>query len=223
MGGGDILIFMEHLLTATVYQFVGEWQTLIGALIALVAALWTIKVMRDESATENDRHRVQLRRKELAARAQIPDALAGICDYTEAVGLYLLQSNGDLPPAPIEAVATLKLVVEHIDEGAAQRTFELLSKYQVQRSRLDGGRNGLRRMADADLGYDIVLLRAYTNSLFDYGRNEAETVSTGRLSREEMLNAYRNVFHYSFETTRTEFMGALTSAIERRHPEQNAD
>lgn len=118
-------------------DFLKEWQTLIGALIALAAALWTIRIMRNQTNAAEKRHQQQLARKAMAARAQMPDALSEICTYTGSVSGYVLVGNKqDLPVPPIAAVMTLKQVIEHIEDTAAQRTFELVSWYQIQQARV---------------------------------------------------------------------------------------
>lgn len=61
---------MEWFWTA--YDWVYDWQTLVSALLALIAALATIAVMQVQIKAEAKRHREALKRKAMAARAQMP-------------------------------------------------------------------------------------------------------------------------------------------------------
>lgn len=202
-----------------VVQFLKDWQTLVGALLALFAAIWTIQVIRQQAADEKKRVQNQLNRKKMAARAHMPDALSGICAYAEGVGHYLTEQIPGEPEAPTSALADLKLAVEHIDDAAAARTFELLSFYQVQRARLEGARSRGRVFREDDLMYDIVLLQAYVNSLFEYARNEVLDVSTSRPSRSEMQTACRAVFSFVHISRNEHRYAGLNERIERRHGE----
>lgn len=199
-----------------VYRFLKEWQTLVGALLALVAALGTIYIMRRQAADEDHRHRKQMHGKEMAARAQMPDALSEVCAYVREAGRYLTGQTSEQPSPPSSAITTLKQVIEHIDDNAAQRTFELLSWYQVQRTRMLADTPSRRdEPTRGDRLYDIILLQAYANSLFDYARNEEPTASTDRPTRDEMVTAFRNTFEY---TVRNEqLFERLQALIASRH------
>ncbi|RBW58710.1 hypothetical protein [Ruegeria sp. A3M17] len=177
------------------YLFLKDWQTLVGALLALFAAMVTILVMLCQAASEKKRHRNQLSRKKMAARARMPDALSGISGYVREVGRFLTGQTDERPDAPTSSIETLKQVIEHIDDDASARSFELVSWYQVQRARMQGNDNPQN---DTGLLYDIVLLLAYVNSLFDYARNETQTVSNERFSRDEMMSARNNTFDLKY-------------------------
>jgi len=133
-----ITIWLPILLAlASVYEFLDQWQTLIAALIALAAAKWTISTMNKQRADQTDRHDASIKRREMAARAQMPGALSELCTYTEESGRYLTQQRPDMPNMPVSAITTLQTAVEHIEDGAASRSFELVSWFQVHRARAD--------------------------------------------------------------------------------------
>lgn len=94
-----------------VYKTLSEWQTLIGAVLALVAALWTVHEMRKQTRGDETRHRNELLRKKLAARAQMPDALSEMSEYVRKSCEYLV-SGVAKPTAPVGATSTLKAVIE---------------------------------------------------------------------------------------------------------------
>ena len=196
------------------YLFAKDWQTLIGALIALCAAYLTIRQMRRQAEDDTQRHENLFNRKKMASRARIPDALSGICQYAEETGRFLTGQINDMPEAPIPSIETLKQVIEHIDDDAAERSFELMSWYQVQRARLQGYSD-----PQHDVGplYDIVLLQAYVNSLFDYGRNEAKSVPVEPPTRDEMKTAKNNVFELHYVMAHEEQFTHLDERILKRH------
>ena len=127
----------------------------------------------------------------MASRAKMPDALSGISDYAREVGKFLTNQIDGRPDNPITSVNTLQQVIEHVDDDAASMLFELVSWYQVQRSRLSGY-NGSHESVDRM--YEVVLLQAHANRLFDYARNEKDSVSTEWPSADEMVASRNNVF-----------------------------
>lgn len=149
---------MTPFLT-TVIEFVKEWQTLIGALLAIGVAVKTIKVLNLQTLNETNRHLDHQRRKGLAARAEMPDALSEICVYIEAAGQFLVGERIDKPETPSAALSTLKRSIEYIEDGAAMRTFDLISFYQVQNVRM--GTTGFEIKANEQI-YDVVKLQALT-------------------------------------------------------------
>lgn len=123
-------------VTYSVCHWIFEWQTLVGALLAMLAAWLTIRVMRRQMQAEADRHDKAVRRKGLAARAQMPDALSELGLFVRGCAEHLTGRIGSLPSEPVTATTALKQVIEFIEDGAAARTFELVSWYQVLRSRM---------------------------------------------------------------------------------------
>ena len=199
------------------YAFAKEWQTLLGALIALCAAVWTIGVMRRQAKNEERRHQDQISRRELAMRAQMPDALADVSVYAKNVGDYVLGLDSQLPQESSIAISSLKQVIEHIQIDAAQRTFELVSWYQVQRARLEDYSTQPRVYQRSDLLYDGILLHAHACSLFEYARNEATNVSTERPSFEEMQSSLRQAVDLEFRARKNPQLEKLDALIKQRH------
>ncbi|MCG7518451.1 hypothetical protein [Ruegeria sp. Ofav3-42] len=198
-----------------IYLLAKDWQTLIGALTALVAALLTIAVMLWQASSERKRHRNQLKRKNLAARARMPDALAEVTEYAQRVGKFLTGQIDDRPEGPqSESIQTLKQVIEHIDDDAAARTFELVSWYQVQRVRFQDNESPLN---DTGSLYEVVRLQAYVNSLFDYARDQSQTVSNDKPSQDEMMTAKHNVFDLQYVMANEAQFNELDQRIQRQH------
>jgi len=221
-----------------IYGFVEDWQTLIGALLALGAAVGTIWVMsrtakadakrhneqieeiRRQADLEETRHRELLARKGLAARAHMPDAISEICRYVRSVVKHLTGQNPEPPEEPTVALANLKQAIEHIDTDAALRTFELVSWYQVQKARREGLRAPLVNPTLSDRLYDAVLFYAYANSLFDYARNEEQSVSTSKPTKQEMATAFGNAVDFEFRAHNEGLFGPLAAHIDRRHEDE---
>ncbi|WP_245512239.1 hypothetical protein [Rhizobium leguminosarum] len=175
---------------ACIYKFFMDWQTLIGSLLALGAALLTVKEMRNQSRGDETRHRNELERKRMAARAQMPDALSEMSSYIRASTAQIV-TGGEMPVAPVAALNTLKTVIEHIDTGYAEKTFQLVSWYQVQHVRMLASTN--RNAHDtADQLFDAALLQAYVNRLFNYARNEKEEIGPKNLCREDLIDSLKS-------------------------------
>lgn len=199
------------------YELALAWQTLVGALVALIAALWTIRVMRDQMRADTDRHHDALRRKRLAARAMMPDALSALGAYVRGCAAYLIGNTDALPAEPTASITALKEVIEFIDDKAAERTFELVSWYQVFKARMSADLPSSERAEFADRQWDAALFCAYVNSLFDYARNEADDVDTSPPSRDEMMDALKNAFTLVYMTQHEEQFVRVVQIIERRH------
>ena len=199
----------------TAYKALSEWQTLIGAVLALVAALWTVHEMRKQTRGNDTRHLNELQRKKLAARAQMPDALIEMSEYVRKSCEYLV-SGAAKPAAPVGATSTLKAVIEHIDTKEAEKTFELISWYQVQHARLMGSENP-KAAEKADLLYDAALLQAKVNRLFDYARNEPEEPLPDQLSQEELIGSLKNAVTVMVWATKNAELVQVIEKIKSRH------
>ncbi|MEM6382866.1 MAG: hypothetical protein AAF739_09345 [Pseudomonadota bacterium] len=208
------------------WKNVHEWQTLIAAMIALAAALSTIRVMNGQRADERERHKSLLLRKKLAARAQMPDALSAICRYATDSVDYLLHDQVDLPDSPQDEMTTLKLALEYIDNSEAEITYQIISHYQIQNSRLESFDRELNEYLINQYCYDAILLYALATSLFDYARNKNQDGGAALLTREELDRAANNVFFslgserslYPEEAERSDYPEpTLEEIIQRRH------
>jgi hypothetical protein len=208
-----MIVELTSLLSAS-YNFTKDWQTLIAALIALAAAVWTIREMRRQSQMDDQRHKDTIRRKKKAARARMPNALSEVCAYARESGLYLTQRRTDLPSAPTRAIITLQEAIEYIDDSAAERVFELVSWYQVQSTRISGNHDITN---NSEHYYDATLLHAYANSLFQYARDEVSEVNANSPPQKEMDTAMKNVFGLRYVVSNKEAFIELQDIIARRN------
>ncbi|WP_234837407.1 hypothetical protein [Sinorhizobium meliloti] len=198
-----------------VSETISEWQTLISAVLALGAALWTVREMRKQTRGDETRHQNELLRKRLAARAQMADALSEMSGYVRESCRYLV-SGEDKPTAPVGATNTLKTVIEHIDTREAEKTFDLVSWYQVQHARLVASETP-KRIETAEMLYDAALLQAKVNRLFDYARNEPEEVRPEEPSQEEMIGSLKNAVTVEVWAMKNGDFSEVVSIIKRRH------
>ena len=213
-----------HLIGASIYDigalvcdWLYHWQTVVGAVIALVAARLTIGAMRQQMNQEADRHRDAQRRKQMAARAKMPDALSDLTAYVRGCGARLVGAAQVLPEEPVLAIITLKEGVEFIEDSAAKRTFELVSWYQVFRARMVQDVPSPGQAGFLERIYDAALLQAHINSLFDYARNKADKVDASKLSREEIENGLKNAFTLTHMIRYEELYEGVKEIIYRRH------
>ena len=165
---------------------------------------------------EDIRNKEIMSRKAVAARSYMPDALSDLSRYARDSGSHLAGRSETLPAPPTEAVSALKQAIEHIDTDAAERVFQLISWYQVQRARTAGD---VRDQQDfVEHAYDIVLLQAYVSSLFGYARNEVQTKKYTKPTQNEMNTAKSNVFDLMNQALDPENFHSLDEIISRRHP-----
>jgi hypothetical protein len=203
------------MTSETVCKTLSEWQTLIGAVLALVAALWTVHEMRKQTRGDETRHKNELLRKKLAARAQMPDALSEIAGYARASCRYLI-GNEEKPAAPVAGMSTLKSVIEHIDTKQAEQTFDLVSWYQVQNARLMGSKTP-KAIEIAEMLYDAALLQVKINRLFDYARNEPEEALPEKPTQEEMIGSLKNAVTVQVWAVKNDQFAAVLNIIKKRH------
>lgn len=197
------------------YQTLLQWQTLLGAVLALAAALWTVHEMRKQTRGDETRHNNELLRKKLAARAQMPDALSEMSKYVRESCDYLVSGKAK-PDAPVAATSTLKAVIEHIDTKEAEKTFDLVSWYQVQHVRLIGAKKP-KPIETAEMLYDAALLQTKVNRLFDYARNEPEQVRPEEPSEEEMIGSLKNAVTLEVWAIKNGDFSEAVEIIKRRH------
>jgi hypothetical protein len=175
--------------------FLYDWQTLIAGLIALAGAIITVVALGGQARDERTR-------KSRAARALLPAALASIDDYAVACIRWLHEASGparraeqqphmiaeiNLDPPPrfdSSVAATLRDCVEIVDKAPAKGLAALMSKIQVQSSRiahlddylrryqcLDVKLVGLERNID-EFTANAVEIAASANSFFAFARLE---------------------------------------------------
>lgn len=205
----------------SILDTLSEWQTLIAAIIALIAALLTVIIMHRQTKHQINDVADKARRKNLSARAHMPDALSRLHAYIKSASRYIENPDLDYPEPPTDQIGVLKSSIEHIDVEAAEKAFRLITKYQIHRSRLDSYRDNNRFSRQADLQYDVILLMAYTNDLFDYGRGEDRISSIPEPSHSEMQTAASNVLdtrlRARFYDPADTSLAELRTLIDRRH------
>ena len=147
----------------------------------------------------------------------MPDALSELGAYVRGCAARLVGMVDALPAEPTAAITVLKEIIEFIDDAAAERTFELVSWYQVYKARMSQDIPAPDKVEFADRQWDTALMQAYVNSLFDYARNEADDVDRSKPSREEMIDALKNAFTLVHMMQHEEHYVQVKKTIERRH------
>lgn len=202
---------------ACVRQFLYDWQTLITGALALLAAIATIRVMRAQASIERHHHNDAIYRKGLAARAQMPDALSGLSQFTEVCVSWANRREKEPPKRPIEAVDVLKSGIEFVDNVSSKRIYELVSFYQVHNARLFAYVPPIHGLEAADRLYDTARLRCLIDSLFPFGRNEVANAPQGKLSKEEMISALRILVSANYRSDYEERYDKVCEMIAQRH------
>lgn len=198
-----------------VYNFLNTWQTLIGSILAVIAAIGTVWEMRRQSRGDERRHQNELARKKMAARARMPDALSEMSAYVRNAGKSLVMGE-NRPPPPVAAMTTLKEVIELIDTKQAEQTFELVSWYQVQHSRLMGS-DKPKKIEREEMLYDLAFLQTQINRLFDYARNEPEQSRPEKPSSEEMVGSLKSSVTLQVWAMAHDDFNGVIEIINRRH------
>jgi len=120
-----------------------------------------------------------------------------------------------LPTKAVDAINALKSTIEFIDTQPAEKVFELVSLYQVHNARLYSGRDH-RGPELAERMYDTARLRYYVERLYEYARNEAETVVEGE-SRRDLVSALKQAVTLQEYVSNQQRYAATMTIIARRH------
>jgi hypothetical protein len=174
-------------------EWLNKWQTLVSGILALIAGGGAVWAVLRQTREQRDQHAGMLERKRLSARAQMPEALSDLVGFVRECVQFVDGRRVGAPSKPNEAIEKLKVAIEFVDTQPAKAIFELVSFYQVHNSRLFsdqprvGGDN-----ADAQAYYDAAKLFFLTNRLYDYARNQAETVDD-QMNPDVLLDELKGV------------------------------
>jgi hypothetical protein len=179
------------------------WVQAAGSILAVAAAA-SIAVYQQY---ENQRSlREQLNRKNLAARALLPAALAELMEYiNECLDClaHLKESGvattdelgqGFLPPElPKSVLPAIRDCVEFADEGPRERLADLATQLQIQASRLSLSKSPRSNMiihgdAIAGLFVDALDTHARASMLFNYSRRSSE-IDPGPPTKSDLSHA----------------------------------
>lgn len=209
-------------------DFIDRWQTLITGFLALGAAYWTVRPLREQIQLQKLQIESERKSKAWSAKARLPDALSAICHYTVQMAAWLRNPNSITPELPIEGIKEIKDVIEFVEPKTSKRLFDLLNRYQVHRARSRDLFQESGRISEVpipfelqDTYYDLAHLNGLAISVFDYARNEAQEGPENELSSEEMLSSLRSVIGLHYYGNEDNYRGVLDT-IERRHIQESS-
>jgi len=176
-------------------EFIKNWQTLLGSLVAIAAAFIGARAISGQIQQTDRLEAERLHRRFLAARAVLPLALSSLSQYARDCATELYRATGLLrgrslsqaapltfPPPPIAAIETLTEVIEATgSEAVAEPIADLLSNIQVLNARLTGlvtrsaHRAGIRDELENYL-VDAADIEARVSSMFDFARRERDVI-----------------------------------------------
>lgn len=194
--------------------------TLVTGAAAVAAAALSIREVRkqirsSEIATQKQidhasmLHEHVRNSKRDAARSSLPLALSSICEYSEICTRMLagmlshMQSDRvprtfefpEFPRLPENAISAIKETIEFIEESDRKTFARLISRIQIQHSRI----RGLPHESRATIGVSRVNLEAYiidsaivyaqASELFDFARYETDVVPD-QISDETLGSAF---------------------------------
>ena len=193
-----------------------DWQTLIGAGLALVVAVATILTMwsttNKQLKAQKNEAKKQRERRRLACRAVMPADLSTIVQYAEGCAELALKIREivntraerqelECPLLPERVIANLQMLIEQLEEENANAVAELLSCYQVQRARLNGlietynhpdrfGTWRLLTIDNVDFTFEQTLeLHLRATTAFDFARRKTDQIPVPRYAQETVENS----------------------------------
>lgn len=181
-------------------SFIYDFQTLIGALLALAGAWWGVSAIRKQIHQTEDLERRRISSKKEAARAVLPLTLSSITGYErELIGsLRMLhqQYNGQrfkpdaivpsLPDFPYDVISSLKETIEFSTSVEVEIFARLLSNIQVCEARvrsmfssIEGSPHSRRSELRANVEeymLNAMVIHKRAESIFDYARRETSSI-----------------------------------------------
>jgi hypothetical protein len=203
------------------YQdFLKNYQTLVGSILALLGALLTVLIIAIQIVQSQDADEQRRRDRLRAARSVLPFALSQISQYAEdciEAILPLLPTNDQAegfvnqPPNPViapklpeDALPILKECIESSEPEAAKALSEIATMLQIRNSRFHAllikipekivSTMHISVLSSYDVRrriIDFIELQAKTSKLFDYARGKSEHVDQ-TFTLQDITNAAFN-------------------------------
>jgi hypothetical protein len=218
---------MQFAFDSWMIKLIYDWQTLIAGLFAFGGAWWTVSGIRAQIKQIQDITKEARYREEFSARAVLPLALSELTNYALKC-IRLIHLNAVGPVVAGQQVSLLEREVVGVfqecarcaDDKVATKIWILLSKLQVQQSRL---RSLLLRRGGEPLSeYDIVQntldaadIYAKTAELYEYARDEAG------MRKRASTRALASALHAA-DIWDAEEHPAMRELLERGEDESNA-
>jgi hypothetical protein len=119
------------------YEGAREWQTLIAGVLALFAAWWTVRVIKQQIVQAESAEKARRESAELAAVAVLPFALNDIWTYGQDSVVYLAKlksssQNVSPPHVPDGAIEGIKDCARYAKENVVRKLGTLLRRVQAQ-------------------------------------------------------------------------------------------
>lgn len=192
-------IFWKISDSLSINNIIYNYQSLIAALIALIGAFYTIKTMQKQINLSKDLALEARKRKLKASIAASPIALSNICQYAIDCGYAASQFldsqdqcgaisheqinsvSGSLKiQLPLEAIDTIKEIIEHDEKNIIQLSAKIVSTCQIIDARFNNIRLASKNHTIISIHnienriIDCAELHALASSLFEYGRTIGE-------------------------------------------------
>lgn len=209
-----LFVAIPYVELALGWQRLLDWvyahENLASGLLALAAALIGAYLIHRQISQSDRIEQRRIGSKREAVRAVLPLALSTMTNYAEASGRAAfalldqcvgrsLPTSGvvlpDVPLPPVEALATLKELVEYLDPSEVRPIALLIADIQVQSARLQdaiasspGGSRIVLQTNLEECALDAAIVYARTTRLFEFARGATNEVPQ-RIAWEAVMNA----------------------------------
>jgi hypothetical protein len=178
-----------------------QWQTLISAILALLAALITIVFLWIPIRQEKKRSE----KINMARRATLPIILASLSEYTRSIAQYIRSEMSEgatsKPNFPSQEIIGLEVAISHFDnKAAAEAIVKLIQEMQVLHSRTQDNSFWSGRPDSPNLrilAVQIAVVQNLIDILFPFSRFERNSVEKYHLLND--LNSKLNLLRFDNE------------------------
>ena len=168
-----------------------DWQTIIAGILAVVAAGFSVAMVRRQIALAQGQENDRIRRRHDATRASLPHTLMAVLDFAQAsidlmrnAKLETNKSSGDdvessqnSLPVPLKLISALERMIEAAPEGNIRDTLsDIIARIQVNSARLRTFMKPETTILPhfVENVIDAAELYSFAASLFPYARRESD-------------------------------------------------
>ena len=179
-------------------EVIERWQTLIAGILALAAAAWTAILINKQILQSEKQEQNRVQRRLVAARATLPLALSGICNYakdvcselkliypfTETAGVKFGIPTFTITPVPVSLISDLERMIEATTSpSVANRIADIICEIQTLNARTHDLDEKLhspsyvgKRESVTNYLIQSAELLSLAESLFKYARRRSDEV-----------------------------------------------
>lgn len=186
----EIIVVGLSMMPTRWVNFLYNWQTLLGSVLAVIAAAVSIYFLRAQIQVAEKHEQDRRDALHAASRATLPLKLSQVMDYTIECSVALNQelsyqsdlgrpTGVELPPIPTSAIDSIERAIQASTNPEVRTVLANIARdiqiFTARAERLQIGESGPNRQREIrERLVDLSRIQSNTESLFAYGRRTAD-------------------------------------------------